>query len=70
MSHVYASSQCHGSKASILDGFGEIASHATSKHDAGDVADGFRQNLCSMVVPAEASIARARNGAAVIRLPS
>jgi hypothetical protein len=35
-----------------------------------DVADGFRQNLFSMVVPAEASIARASNGAVVMRLPS
>jgi len=37
---------------------------------ARDAADGFRQNLRSMVALAEASIARASNGAAVMRLPS
>jgi len=36
MSHVYASAQCHGLKASSLNGFGEIRSHAMSKHQRGN----------------------------------
>lgn len=36
LSHVYASAQCHGSKASSLDEFGETRSDSMSKHQRGN----------------------------------